>query len=379
MIKKCITLKHLLIADKKQIGLQFRADKVLDSMTKSISGIRYSNQFSMYYLVNSKRNLDFLYSHFKGVAWVNTHSFYQNRPLHNGNEEVDISWFKNRTTSPKYKVCPNSYLEKLELKRYANNTVRTYVQLFETFINHYYEKDINNLDENDIRNYLSFLITSNKSDSYINQAINSIKFYFEIVLGMPNRFYDIERPQKKQKLPVVLSKEEISRLLNTTTNIKHICILQLLYSAGLRRSELINLEITDIESDRMLIFVKDAKGGKDRYTLLSNALLQNLRTYYREYRPDKYLLEGQKGGKYSVESVGKIVKRAAKKAKIIKRVSSHTLRHSFATHLLENGTDLRYIQTLLGHNSSKTTEIYTHVAINKYESIKSPLDSLFLG
>ena len=155
--------------------------------------------------------------------------------------------------------------------------------------------------------------------------------------------------------------------------------MQLLYSAGLRRSELVNLKITDIESDRMLIFVRDAKGGKDRYTLLSKELLQNLRLYYTEYKPKTFLIEGLNGGKYSVESIGKIVKRASKKAHILKKVSSHTLRHSFATHLLENGVDLRYIQTLLGHNSSKTTEIYTHVAINKYEGIKSPLDSLNLG
>jgi len=377
-ITKTVSLKHLLIDNIRCIGMQFKMDKVLDAMCLKIKGIAYSNEFNMYYLPNKTEQLSYIFEHFKGVAWVNTSSFFHDRPLNNQNQDMDITWFKNRTVSKHYKTCPYSYLEKLELKKYANNTVKTYVSLFECFINHYFEKDINSLNEVDIRNYLSYLITNNKSDSYINQVVNSIKFYYEVVLGMPNRFYSIERPQKKKKLPTVLSTNEILRMLASVNNIKHKCILQLLYSAGLRRSELINLEITDIESDRMLIFIRNAKGGKDRYTLLSKELLINLRNYYREYKPKKYLIEGQNGGKYSTESIGKIVKRAAKNARVLKKVSSHTLRHSFATHLLENGIDLRYIQSLLGHNSSKTTEIYTHVAINKFQGIKSPLDSLNL-
>ena len=191
---------------------------------------------------------------------------------------------------------------------------------------------------------------------------------------MPNRFYSVERPMKKERLPQVLAKEEVLDMINCTRNLKHRCIIKLLYSAGLRRSELLNLKLVDIESARMLIKIKDGKGKKDRYTLLSNGLLDELRTYYREYRPKKYLFEGNEGVRYSASSVAKIVARSAQWAKIKKPVTPHMLRHSFATHLLEQGVDLRYIQTLLGHNSSRTTEIYTHVAVNGLKSIKNLLD-----
>ena len=206
-----------------------------------------------------------------------------------------------------------------------------------------------------------------------------MKFYYEIVMGMPNRFYDIERPRKEEKLPIVLSKEEISRMLSKLTNIKHKCLVGLLYSSGLRLGELLNLKISAVDSDRMLIHIVEAKGNKERYTILSEALLADMRKYYLIYRPKEYLFEGPYGNKYSETSVQNIVKRTAKWVGIRKKVSPHTLRHSFATHLLENGTDLRYIQNLLGHSSSKTTEIYTHVAVNIIKRIESPLDSLNLS
>ena len=191
---------------------------------------------------------------------------------------------------------------------------------------------------------------------------------------MPNRFYSIERPRKKQTLPKVLAKEEVKAMIACTRNIKHRCIISLLYSAGLRRSELLNLKLTDIDSNRMLIRIEGAKGGKDRMTLLSESVLNNLRTYFKEYQPKNWLFEGPRQEQYSGSSVGRIIMNASKNAGIRKKVTPHMLRHSFATHLMENGTDLRYIQTLLGHSSSKTTEIYTHVAVNSFKSIKNPLD-----
>jgi len=234
------------------------------------------------------------------------------------------------------------------------------------------------LDENDIRNYLKHLVQAGKSTSYLNSAVNSIKFYYEVVLEMPNRFYAIERPRKQHKLPKIISKEEVKQVIENTNNIKHRCIVSLLYSAGLRLSELLNLKAKDIDSNRMLIRVEDAKGNKDRYTLLSQSILLDLRKYWIEYQPNEYLFEGAKGGKYSGRSVQAIVKRGGTRARILKKVTPHMLRHSFATHLLENGTDLRYIQTLLGHSSSKTTEIYTHVAVTQYRDIANPLDSISL-
>ncbi|MEQ3796440.1 site-specific tyrosine recombinase/integron integrase [Flavobacteriaceae bacterium MJ-SS4] len=371
---KHITLKHLLVDNNKIIGLKFHSDKVLNSMVKELKGISWNNEFSMFCLPNNKKNLDAIFNLFRGVAWINTNYFFQKSNSKNLEEEFDVAWFRKRQLPNDYRTCPEPYLDKLELKRYANNTVKTYVSCFERFINYYPNVEVDSLNEQDIRHYLKTLVNKNWSSSYINQSINSIKFYYEIVLGMPNRFYEIERPRKERKLPIVLSKDEVRSLIDATNNMKHRCILALLYSAGLRRSELLNLKPKDIDSKRMLIKVNDAKGNKDRYTLLANSVLEDLRKYYLEYKPQNYLFEGQVKDKYSASSILNIINNAREKAGIKKHVTAHTLRHSFATHLLENGTDLRYIQLLLGHNSTKTTEIYTHVATNSFNSIKSPID-----
>jgi len=373
-LKKHITLKHLFINNCRQIGIQFYTDKVLNSLIKELNGTIWSNEFSMFYMANNKTNLADIFNLFRGVAWVNTTNFFDNSLSKNLDEDFDVNWFRNRIKSSSYKHCPENYLRKLELKKYSNNTTKSYISSFERFINYYKDLHVDTLNENDIRNYLQILVNEKRSNSYINLTINSIKFYYERVLGMPNRFYSIERPRKEHKLPVVLSKEEILAMIECTNNIKHRCIVSLLYSSGLRRGELLNLQLTDIESKRMVIRVRGAKGNKDRYTLLSETILKDLRKYYLQWKPSLYLFEGIKKDKYSANSVGLIVSRAAKKAGIKKRVSPHILRHSFATHLLESGTDLRYIQLLLGHNSTKTTEIYTHVATNNFNTIKNPLD-----
>ncbi len=186
----------------------------------------------------------------------------------------------------------------------------------------------------------------------------------------------MDRPRSEKKLPTVLSEQEVGNLLNATENLKHKTILMLCYSAGLRLSELINMKIKDIDSSRMQVRIKQAKGKKDRYSLLSVKLLQVLREYFKKYKPKEWLFEGATGGLYSARSIQLIMHDATLKAGITKKVSVHTLRHSFATHLLENGTDLRYIQSLLGHESSKTTEVYTHITTKGFDQIKSPLDKL---
>jgi site-specific recombinase XerD len=191
------------------------------------------------------------------------------------------------------------------------------------------------------------------------------------------QYYSLHRPKKEHKLPKVLSKNEVKRIFDSCNNIKHRCILMLIYSSGLRRSELIDLEISDIDSERMVVNIKGAKGKKDRISLLSENTLNLLREYYKSYKPKVHLFEGLKGCKYSPTSVANILKKSAQKAGIIKNVTPHMLRHSFATHLLEQGTDLRYIQELLGHNSSKTTEIYTHVSKKAIDKIRNPIDDFF--
>ncbi len=372
--RKHITLKHLLINQQKMIGLQFYPNKVIQALIKELPDVTWSDRFGMVYIANTQENQNLIFKTFKGVAWVNCNYFFKNRVINPNTEAINTAWYRNRMVQQGYRVCPETYLQKLELKRYANNTIRNYVAAFEVFINYYKDRELLEINELDIRYYLQKLVQEGRSNSCINQAVNSIKFYYEIVLEMPNRFYTIERPRKERHLPQVLSKEEILAMIHCTNNIKHKCIVSLLYSAGLRRGEIVNLKLTDIDSTRMLIRVAHAKGNKDRYTLLSKTLLKDLRTYYKEWKPLCYLFEGARGGKYAAQSVAKIVKNASEKAGIRKKVTPHTLRHSFATHLLENGTDLRYIQSLLGHSSSKTTELYTHVATNNFRMIKNPLD-----
>ncbi|MGB5236484.1 MAG: site-specific tyrosine recombinase/integron integrase [Flavobacteriaceae bacterium] len=369
MFGKSITLKHLSIDNRPCIGLQFRAHRSLQEKVNLLANVEWSEQYQMYFLSNTKENIQLIYKMFKGVAWINGNYFFHNKPLANKSSNVNFRREEHSKSRSQAQLCPDEYLEKLELKKYAPNTARIYISCFEAFMRFYSDAPLDKLDENDVRKYLLSLVRKDSSDSYINQAINSIKFYYEIVCGMPNRFYSIERPRKSKKLPEVLSVMEVQSLMAEINNVKHRCIVGLLYSSGLRRSEVLALRPEDIDSKRMLVRVNQGKGRKDRYTILSATLLSELRIYYKRYQPQTFLFESPSGKAYSPTSVVNIVSRAAFKAGIKKRVTPHMLRHSFATHLLDKGTDLRKIQVLLGHNSSKTTEIYTHVAENSFKDI----------
>ena len=370
---KSITLKHLLIDNKKCIGLQYSSNKIIQALVDNLPDLTWSRQFNMFHIPNNKNNLDLIFKTFRGVAWVNGNYFFAEKTTKSENPTVNVEKYRNRKIVDGFKPCPEEYLLKLELKRYSENTVRNYVSHFESFINYYQNEDPINLNEMDVRKYLQELIQKGKSNSYINLSINSIKFFYEVVHGMPNRFYSIERPRKEKHLPEVLSQEEVLRIIENTNNIKHKCIVALLYSSGLRRGELLNLAVSDIDSKRMVVIIRNAKGKKDRHTILSPNLLTDLKNYYKKYRPAKYLFENPKGGKYSATSVLQIVDKAAQQAGITRKITPHMLRHSFATHLLENGTDIRHIQILLGHSSTKTTEIYTHVANRSFMDIKDLL------
>jgi len=290
---------------------------------------------------------------------------------------LNVTPRKHKDSIPNYRKCPTEYIDKLTIMRYSKSTISSYSSNFEEFINYFHHKAIKEITEPEILEFLRYLVVErNVSQSYQNISINAIKFYYEKVLGESRKFYYVERPLKEKTLPVVLNKEEVSKMIKLTDNVKHKAILMLIYSAGLRVSEAIELKIEDIDSKRMLIHIKGAKGKKDRTSLLSEKTLVFLREYYKLYSPKEYLFTGQYGGKYAASSIQKMVKAAAKRAGIKKNVSTHTLRHSFATHLLEQGVNLRYIQSLLGHESSKTTEIYTHISIRSFDGINSPIDDL---
>lgn len=374
-LERNITLKHLVIDGKKMIGIQFASDKVVHAILKQLPDRKWSEKYRMVVLPNTKKHLTAIFDHFRGVAFVNTKYFFVNRPINEGNEIINLDRFRKRKPQPGIRYVPEEFLEKLEMRQYALNTARSYITHFERFINTVAgNRELITIEEPEIKSYLAGLVRVGYSESYIKISLNAIKYYFEVVKEMPNRFYTIQLPKRSDKLPKVIAKSDVLAMIDKTTNLKHKCIISLLYSAGLRRKELLNLKLTDIDSRRMTVTVRQGKGKKDRISLLSQNALNDLRKYYQEKNPKVYLFEGESGGRYSEASVRKLVEKAGIKAKVNQHVTPHMLRHSFATHLLENGTDLRYVQILMGHASTKTTEIYTHVAIKGFNQIKNPLD-----
>jgi integrase/recombinase XerD len=270
-------------------------------------------------------------------------------------------------------------LNELVLNQYSLNTLKLYRVEFAVLLVLLGTRSVDDLSEEQIRAYLLWLIEKRKyGESQIHTAVNAIKFYFEHVKKGDRKVYEIPRPIKPLLLPRVHAKSKLIELIQKTKNLKHRCILMLAYSAGMRVSEIVHLEIADIDSGRMTIFIKRAKGKKDRVVSLSPVLLENLRNYYRMYQPKKYLFEGANGEMYSIRSVQQVFREAKDRAGIKMKGGIHTLRHSFATHLLESGTDIRFIQELLGHESLKTTVRYTHVSIKNMQHIRSPLADLDL-
>lgn len=293
--------------------------------------------------------------------------------------EDKLQELKDIEVDGKTSLAMQEFIKTLTLKDYSPRTIRTYRHMFNEFLTYYQDLDPEKISEEQIRDFLLYLIKERDiSISYQNQSINAIKFYYEQVLERPVRSYYIQRPKKGRQLPNVLSEEEVVAILKCTDNLKHRAMLWLIYSSGLRLGELINLKIQDVDSNRMLLIVRQGKGKKDRVSLLSEKVLKLLRDYFRQYHPREWLFEGQFGGQYSPTSLQKVFRQAKEKAGIKKHATVHTLRHSFATHLLERGTDLRYIQALLGHQNPKTTEIYTHITKRGLDKIKSPLDNLDL-
>ncbi|MCK5823713.1 MAG: tyrosine-type recombinase/integrase, partial [Bacteroidales bacterium] len=296
-----LTLRHLIVDNSKMIGLEYPNNPTIRALVSTLTNVKWSEKYGLSYIANNKNNLDNVFTLFRGVAWVNGKYFFKNKPINMNIPEPNYTSIK--TKKSKYnRKCPEEYIDKLQVLRYSENTVKTYVAMFEEFINYYVESDLLSINANDIKNYLKYLVERKVSKSYQNQAINAIKFYYEIVLCLPNCYYHIDRPRKEKKLPIVLSTDEIQNMFKTITNIKHKAILMTIYSAGLRVSELLELKISDIQSNRKLIFVRNSKGNKDRVTLLGDKTLVILREYYKIYKPEVYLFEGVKGGKYSKTS-----------------------------------------------------------------------------
>lgn len=267
--------------------------------------------------------------------------------------------------------------KQLKIEDYSIQTIRNYSSAINLFLEYIKNIKIKQVANREIENYLYYCKSEKKySYSSMKQVVAAIGYLYKKVLKKPVPEALDVKFRRPQALPSVLSLGEINKIINSTKNLKHKTILMLIYSAGLRLNELLELKIADIDSGAMRIHIKSGKGKKDRYVMLSENLLKMLREYYKVCKPKKFIFEGQKGGRYSPKSVQSIFKRAVLKAGIKKKVTVHSLRHSFATHLLEEGTDIRYIQELLGHKKLETTQIYTRVSSYSINKIKSPADKL---
>lgn len=266
------------------------------------------------------------------------------------------------------------FVKILEVKRYSRNTIESYSSIVK-MATQFFEKPLNKIDETELHRYFYHMVHTKKvSYSYQKQVAMALKLYYREIFGQNINLEYLFPSRKPNKLPVVIARKEVLKIIEKANNIKHKSMIAVVYSAGLRVGELIALEIKDIDSSRMVIHIKSGKGNKDRIVPLSEKTLSMLREYYKEYTPKRYLFEGQKGDRYSSSSFNKLLQAAAKRARINKNITAHTLRHSYATHLLENGTDIRIIQKLLGHNSIKTTMIYTQVTEPTLLNVTSPFD-----
>lgn len=282
-----------------------------------------------------------------------------------------------RKVHPVNRPALEKFVTTLQLKAYSPNTLKTYGNEFTQLLYTLNDNDVNTLNAEKLRSYFLYCTTILKlSENTLHSRINAIKFYFEQVMHREQFFFEIPRPKKPSILPKVINAKDIQKLFEVTLNLKHNTMLKLCYGMGLRVSEIINLKIKDIDSKNWQVFIARAKGKKDRYANLPESILEQLRCYYKTYRPKTYLFEGQVGEQYSTRSLQSVFKAGLKKAKINKDVGIHGLRHSFATHLLESGTDIRFIQELLGHNDINTTLRYTHVSAKSLKNVKSPLDNM---
>lgn len=268
----------------------------------------------------------------------------------------------------------------LKSRRYSNSTIKTYTEAIKVFLKYFEDRDPAEISNKDFILFNSnFILKNGYSASYQNQVINAIKLFYLKVENRALSIEDIERPKRYNPLPKVIPKEMVEKMLTSIPNFKHKTALTLIYACGLRRSELINLRLKDLDSKRRTVTIVNGKGQKDRVLPVSEKLMKMIIKYYKLYRPSNYLIEGQfKGNSYSETSLEKIFHKYLGKIYTNHNFTLHCLRHSYATHLLEAGVSLRYIQELLGHKSSKTTEIYTHVSMTGLQNIKNPADDIDL-
>jgi integrase/recombinase XerD len=395
---KTVILKPLFHHDEEIIGIYAPPEAGLNYVLQKKAGARWSKTKKCWYISCNQKNYEQLARLLKGIVNLETDELKQYLvSSRKKSAELPLPVFIEPTAGrPSAKIMAGNripatiisnenikqlqkFLQQLQLKAYSPNTIRTYRNEFLQLLHMLGNIPVQSLQPEHLQRYLAWCLKNGTKENTLHSRINALKFYYEQVLHREKFFFEIPRPKKPLQLPKILNENELGRLFNALQNKKHKAMLFTAYSAGLRVSELAALQIKHIDSNRMQIFIRQAKGKKDRYVTLSPVLLDILRDYISTYKPHPkiYLFESeQTGTAYPTRTIQQIFKNAKQKARISKEVGIHSLRHSFATHLLEKGTDIRYIKDLLGHFNIKTTERYLHVSKQDLVNIVSPLDDL---
>ena len=361
---RTILLERVLHRGIKRVKLIMDFDTEMMRLLDTVEGIRWSSTMSYWHIPYTKTYVEDIQTVFLGCARIIDRS---SKKRHEPNRNLG----ENHT-----KALKDFYIF-LKNRRYSDQTIKQYGKRVRDFLEFYHDKDIELITNEDVQYYnYEKIIKKQASHTLQNQFVGALNLFLKTLTESKIDIDKVERAKKSRKLPTVFSKSEVERILNSTQNQKHKMMLLLVYGCGLRRGEVGPLRIQDVNSERKVILVRNAKGGKDRFVPISVKMIEALRSYYRLYSPKRYIFETNPGRPYPGETAYKVFKRALVKAGIDKKVGIHSLRHSYATHLLENGTDLRYIQVILGHKSSKTTEIYTHVSTHNISNIISPADDL---
>lgn len=367
--KPTIVLKKVVHRKKIRLLLLFAYNDFLISKIRKIKDYTWSQTLRGWYTDYSTKNLNLIKQTLKNNVIFKLDGSVYNLELKIKTER------KPREISNANKEILTAYVKYLKGKCYSESTVKTYFTFVADFFDYIKDTPLSTLTNRDVEKFIEDVFIPRKySISTHRQFISAIKLFKAFYPECPIEEIALKRPKRSTLLPTVLSKEEVIDLLRYTKNLKHRAVLAMIYSAGLRISELINLKLSHIDIDRRQLTIKNSKGRRDRNIILAQSFIPLLQNYLMSYNPKTYFVEGKPYQRYSAESVRSFLHRSCKLARITKRVTPHTLRHSYATHLLENGIDLRYIQELLGHAKPETTMIYTHVSKKDLLKIESPLD-----
>ena len=345
-------------------------------------GVKWSRTHGCFYTIYGDKTISKLFHHIRKKDWFVDYSSWgtlkEAQPEKKNKPEADKQVNHNKHLNTESEKLLNRFREWMVQQRYAGNSIKIYTSVLSAFFSYYRHKEPDAITQEDIEHYnTDFIIKKGYSSTYQNQAINAIKLFYIKMQDRKHEFEMLERPRRSKPLPKVIGKDDVRVLLKQIKNTKHKLALSMIYGLGLRRGELINLRLMDIDSKRRTVLIRNAKGNKDRVVPLPDSLLNHIKDYYLAEKPVKYLIEGSvPGKKYSATSLQQIFDKHMTRVKPGHEFTLHCLRHSIATHMLDNGTDLRYIQELLGHKSSRTTEIYTHVSIRNLQNIKNPFEDM---